>query len=119
MNALSSQHEMLRAAQKQSLYREVNEKITDLNSVFGHVASIDGSWVCECADPTCTETVQLTFPEYEALRSHPNRFAVRPGHVFHEVERVVEEHERYVIVEKLGAGASFAVENDPRARSAA
>lgn len=30
------------------------------------------------------------------------------------MERVVARHAGYVVVEKLGAGASFAVEHDPR-----
>ena len=52
--------------------------------------------------------------EYERLRSHPYRFAVLPGHVNDGVERVVERHENYVIVEKLGAAAVVALEQDPR-----
>jgi hypothetical protein len=78
------------------------------------VLAVETSWVCECADTDCTEPMDLTVAEYESLRAHPNRFAVLPGHVYPQVERVVEENERYVVVEKLGAGATFAVEHDPR-----
>lgn len=108
------EQEALRAARNQALYREVNEKMADLNEAFVELLDVGSSWVCECADIDCTESMSLTPAEYEELRAHPNRFAVLPEHVYLEVERVVDEHDGYVVVEKLGAGASFAVEHDPR-----
>jgi len=106
--------ETLRAARNQALYREVNEKLQTLNEAFEEVLDTGSAWLCECADVNCTETMELTLGEYEALRDHPNRFAVLPGHEYPEVESIVEDHERYVVVEKLGPGASFAVETYPR-----
>jgi hypothetical protein len=109
-----SQDETVRAARNQALHREVNERIKDLNERLDD--PLDGStvWVCECNDLDCTEPLQLTLGEYEQLRAHPNHFAVLPGHVEDAVERIVEEHETYLVVAKLGRGAVFAVENDPR-----
>jgi hypothetical protein len=69
----------------------------------------------ECADESCTAPIELTLAEYEAVRSHPNQFAVLPGHVYPEVERVVSENERYVVVSKLGKGGEYATQHDPRA----
>lgn len=117
VNGESLEREMLGAARNQALYRQVNEKIQDLNRAFDAVASLSGVWVCECADPDCTEMMELTLAEYESLRAHPNRFAVLRGHDLPEVERIVEEHENWVAVEKLGAAAAFVVEHDPRAPS--
>jgi hypothetical protein len=116
--AVESQQEMLRAARNQTLYREVNEKIEGLNQAFGEVLASGSGWVCECADSECTEPMELTLADYERLRAHPNRFAVLPGHVYPAVERVVEEHARYLVVEKLGAAGTYAVAHDPRARGA-
>jgi hypothetical protein len=107
--------ETVRAARNQSLYRDVNERIQDLNEAFDDVLSFTGEWVCECADETCTSPLELTLAEYEAVRSHPNQFAVLPGHVFPDVERVVEENDRYVVVSKLGKGGEYATQHDPRA----
>src|SRR3954447_8794136 len=109
-----SEQEMLRAARNQTLYREVNERIEGLNEAFADTLDLDGAWVCECADENCAEPMEMTLDEYERVRAHPNRFAVLHGHVYPEVEDVVEERERYVIVSKLGPGASFAVTHDPR-----
>ena len=99
----------VRAARNQALFREVNEQVKAVNDpVTDVVAAPD--WVCECADPTCIETIALTMEEYEALRSDPTHFAVaaNASHVFFEVENVVGQTERYWIVEKIGTAAAVA-----------
>jgi hypothetical protein len=60
-------------------------------------------WICECADESCTERVAMTGEEYAAVRDS-GRFAVAPSgeHVIPAVERIVEMHPRYWVVEKLG-----------------
>jgi hypothetical protein len=103
----------LRAAENQSLFREVNERIEELNERFATMMPMS-DWVCECADETCFETVSLTTAEYEAIRAHPARFPVLPGHELPEVETVVEANERFLVVEKRGAARRVAVALDPR-----
>ena len=61
--------------------------------------------LCECADPNCDAYIELTQGEYEAVRRNPTRFFVLPDHVFPEVETIVDDRGRYVVVEKFGAGA--------------
>ena len=61
--------------------------------------------LCECFDTECIESMSLTFKEYEAVRASPMRFPVKPGHVLPEIERVVEQNDRYEIVEKFDEGA--------------
>ena len=104
----NSQHEReLRAARNQSLFRAVNEKIRDLNEAF---AAISDRFViaCECADTNCLETLQISGEEYAAVREQPRWFAVLHGHVYFDVERVVRESDRYVVVEKIAAAAELA-----------
>jgi hypothetical protein len=105
---------MLRAARNESLYREVNERIEELNQCFDAALEAGASWVCECADTECCERMEMTLGEYEELRSHPDRFAVLPGHVVGAVERVVDTRDRYLVVEKIGPAARVAAELDPR-----
>jgi hypothetical protein len=62
-------------------------------------------FICECGSRSCTDTVLLTVDEYESVRARTHCFAVRPGHIFPEVERVVERHPRYEVVEKQGVAA--------------
>jgi hypothetical protein len=99
-----------RAATNQSLFREVNERIEDLAT--GSFAS----FICECMMEWCDERVAVTLVEYEKIRAHPARFFVLGGHEDPEVERTVETSDRYLIVEKLGAGEMVAVRLDPRRR---
>jgi hypothetical protein len=103
----------IRAAKNQSLFREVNEQLEGLAEAFQFISET-ANFCCECADVECVGTLPMSMTEYEALRANPNQFAVLPGHVYPEVERVVTENERYVVVAKIGEGGKLASEADPR-----
>ena len=108
-----------RAAENQSLYRSVNERIKQLNAALGEVSS-DGEpheWLCECADTACTGRVSATLDEYEAVRENPRAFIVALRHLYPEVERVVDENRRFMIVEKLDNAGEMAEALDPRDRA--
>ena len=102
-----------RMAENEILFRQVNERILAIEAHKWHVDPID--FMCECADETCTHPVRLSTEEYERLRSDPARFAVLPGHEVEDIERVVETHPTYLVVEKLPPAREVAVEADPRA----
>jgi len=104
-----------RLAENEVLYRNVNERIEDINQVFDAVATIGGEWICECSDMSCTTPIKATLAEYEAVRANPRTFMVAPGHVFRDVERVVRGNERFTVVEKLGAAAEVAEQHYARA----
>ena len=111
----SEDEKRVEGARTQSLFREVNERIEEVTA--GRSAL--GEVVCECADQTCAETIPLTLDEYEAVRRIATHFLVRPGHDVPEIERVVDETDRYVVVEKLDEAGSVATALDPRSRDAA
>ena len=103
-----------RAARNQSLFREVNEKIESLSRGS---SSAFHEFSCECAEQGCVESVPLTLEEYEYIRRNPTHFLVRPGHVYRDVEHVVEtdgDGSRYEIVEKQGEAGRLPVRLDPR-----
>lgn len=104
-----------RAARNQSLFREVNERVKDLNDAF-HAFTARNDWVCECADERCAERIEMSCEEYEHVRRDGARFFVAPGsaHVWPEVERVVERNRTYWIVEKIEKGGKLADAADPR-----
>jgi hypothetical protein len=57
----------------------------------------------------------LTIPQYEEVRSGPRQFAVVRDHVLGDVEGVVRETDRFVVVRKKeGTPAEVAEEEDPR-----
>jgi hypothetical protein len=100
----------IRGGKNQALFRDVNEQIKGVL----HMTYID--FLCECADMECMEIIRLKQAEYETVRTHPERFPIKPGHDVPELERVVEEHDRYVVVEKVEAAAEAARKLDPRGR---
>lgn len=104
-----------RGARAQSLFRDVNERVREINDAFSIAVPL-GDWVCECADDACTDRIALTPLEYERIRSNPARFVVLPSdsHVFPEIEDVVQRGERFWVVEKTGAAGELAAQVDPR-----
>src|SRR5881275_1871195 len=106
---------MVRAAMNQSLFREINERIESLNEAFGDVLPT-AEWVCECAADSCLERMTIPLDDYQRIRAHSTWFPVLPGHEVPAVERVVERHDDYYVVEKFGRAGELAEENDPRKR---
>jgi hypothetical protein len=103
-----------RAAKNESLFREVNERILELEDAFGPTAqpALSG-FVCECSRIDCTSKVEMTTDEYRDVRESPSRFAVVPGHVDPDHERVVRRTDRFVVVEKFGAAGAIAADEVP------
>jgi hypothetical protein len=99
----------LRAARSQSLFRNVNERIEEINEAFRLVLE-DADFVCECADDDCMERIALTVDEYADVRRGPTHFVVKPGHVDPNFERVVDENRTHAVVEKFGVAGTAAVE---------
>lgn len=90
-----------RAARNEALFRRVNERLEELNEALAPITE-HGEFICECADAACTERIQLPLSAYEAVRSVPTWFIVKPLHVLPAGERVVEQHTEYLVVEKIG-----------------
>jgi hypothetical protein len=103
-----------RVARNETLFREVNERIKQVNVALATVEATD--FLCECGDESCTKPISLTMAEYEAVRAEATHFAVVPGHVVPDIERVLAEHGRYSVVAKTDPDAARIVEaEDPRA----
>jgi hypothetical protein len=109
---VASEDPQVQAAQRQNLFREVNERIGELVPDGDEL----GELLCECIREDCTEVILLSRDEYEAVRLVPTRFLVLPDHETLELENTVETTERYVVVEKFGAAGQAAIRHDPRRR---
>jgi hypothetical protein len=102
-----------RVARNESLFREVNERIKQVNEEID--ARAESDFLCECGDADCTEPVSLTLVEYEEVRSDPTHFAILPGHSDPSVERVLARNDRFAVVRKTEPEAArVAVREDPR-----
>lgn len=105
-----------RAARNEDRFRKINEEIEPTNAAHAWFEPSMPAWVCECANENCTEAVNLTVAEYEAVRADATRFLVAPSieHVVRGVERVAERHERYWVVEKAGKAGELTEVLDER-----
>jgi hypothetical protein len=103
-----------RAAQNQSLFRDLNEQVLAAEDKWGEDSEFR-PFVCECLDLNCAGRIDLSRNEYERLRETPTRFAVLEGHEVPDVEVVVEKTDRYLVVRKIGTAAEEAEALNPRA----
>ncbi len=104
-----------RIGENEVVFREVNERLRELGESFSLVTEL-AEFVCECADTSCTDRIQMALSEYEHVRSDPKWFVIIPGHEVTDYERVISETEAYAIVEKRPGGpAGIAIKHDPRA----
>lgn len=103
-----------RIGQNEVVFREINERLRELGEGFSLVSETS-EFVCECAISGCTELVRMSLADYEAIRSEATHFFVVKGHEEPDYEKVIEEREGYVVVEKLPGGpAGMAIRDDPR-----
>jgi hypothetical protein len=98
-----------RIARNEAIFREVNERVADVMDSESRMTN----FLCECGNLDCTEEISLTDAEYGKLRSNPATFAVVPGHALEDVETVIEETDRFQIVEKHPREAAIAEATDP------
>ena len=104
---------MQRIGGNEAAFRKVNESLrastglADAGKLF--------PFRCECGRLGCNQLVELSLPEYEAVRAVGTHFFLIDGHEIPETERVVERRERFSVVEKHSEAATVALDSDPRA----
>jgi hypothetical protein len=102
-----------RLARNEATAREINEGIEDSNAPADGTDTI--RMMCECGQLECVRVLAITIAEYEGVRRDPRNFAVIKEHVMPDVEEIVEETDRFVVVRKReGPPAQIAKEEDPR-----
>jgi len=109
MDGMSDAGRIVRRAKNEALFRDINERLQDLNDDFG-----TSEWLCECSDLECVDRIDMTDAEYEDVRRNGAHFVLLSGHEEIDIERVVARHEGYVIAEKTGIGGELAMLRNPR-----
>ncbi|HEY7197554.1 MAG TPA: hypothetical protein VH306_10225 [Gaiellaceae bacterium] len=85
--------------QNEKVFRAANQAIERNRQA---VESANGEllvFLCECSDEACRVDVELTREEYGQVRAGNLRFLVASGHA-DPLERVLDEFDRYTVVEK-------------------
>jgi hypothetical protein len=99
-----------RLARNEATARDINEQLEEADNSGTYLRMI-----CECGRDFCDRVVAITTAEYEEIRGDPVQFVVVKEHLIPDIERVVAETDRFVIVAKReGEPAVVAVEEDPR-----
>lgn len=98
-----------RLALNETIFRRANEDIRTTGERLQHDFQ---AFMCECADINCDKQIPVPADKYQEVRSDPTHFLVAPGHEDPEIERVLEEHEGFNVIEKIGPGRDVA-ERDP------
>lgn len=102
-----------RIAKNEAIARDINERIEEAMASL----SPEGytRMLCECGQLDCERKVAITVEEYERTRADPRRFVVVKEHVIPDVEDVVDDTGRFVVVQKReGTPADVAESLDPR-----
>lgn len=109
-------HREDRIAQNEAVFRLVNERTVEVLAELGAPDERQRplELVCECGDASCLATVVVGPAEYESARSDPRWFLVARGHEMPDVETVVDDRERYLVVEKHPGEDEVARASDPR-----
>lgn len=97
----------------EALFREVNERVRAIAARHGDDEHVY-EFYCECSNADCTFQLRATLAEYEGVRAHPARFLIAVNHSLPEIERVVEQNERWWVVEKQGEPGELVTDLDPR-----
>jgi hypothetical protein len=110
MNELTQE----RIARNDATFRSANERIAE--SAVEYEMGERIPFICECADTECTQIVQLSLHEYEAVRQHSRHFLNAPGHqvAAGPVVQVVADKKDFVVVEKLAHAGEVAERLDER-----
>lgn len=103
-----------RVARNEAIFRQANEGIRA--AALEHLPEGEAPFICECAEPSCTEILRLTLTEYEAVRAASTHFINAPGHDANAGgwATVVEPRDGYDVVAKVGRAAKVVDELDPR-----
>ena len=105
----------VRRAENEAVFRGANERLEQY--AVANVTDDEGRalpFLCECDRIDCTQVVLVTLPEYERVRADSHRSVLAKGHDNPELERVVEETDRFAVTEKFGAAAEAYGDLDPR-----
>jgi hypothetical protein len=102
-----------RRAENEVIFRRHNERIQKGIDEIKRLAAEDDQehlipvnddlllrFYCECSDENCRLRIVLKASIYNRIHKKRNHFVIVGGHETQHIERIVEEHDSYFIVEK-------------------
>jgi hypothetical protein len=104
----------VRAARNENVFRQINERLHLLGTIESSSEPVESDalehFVCECFLADCSVVLELTAAEYRSVRADGTRFLIFPdaSHQSPDIEIVVERHDRFWVVEKVGEAGRIA-----------
>jgi hypothetical protein len=79
----------------ENVFRQINESFLKLDrpAEWSH-------FICECADPSCADPVELSAETMRSLTEDHNLYVVKPTHINTDLEELVESHDEFIVVRK-------------------
>ena len=103
-----------RLGMNEAVFREVNERVEEVHEKLGPDTG-PLVIICECGVLECAERISVPVAEYERVRSEATHFLLQVGHEDPTVERMIENHGTFIVVEKEGMDVEEVAEaTDPR-----
>ena len=84
-----------RAAEAEQVFADLNDALTEV-----HVNSNWTSFVCECSNPLCSDSIELTAEVLARVHENRGHYVVKQGHEVPDVEQTVAEIDDLLIVRK-------------------
>jgi hypothetical protein len=84
--------------QVEDVFRDANDRIAEKARELGLEQPIP--FLCECSDKRCFAHIRLMLPEYDDVRSDPQRYLTIPGHEIAGAMIVVSDR-RFALAEKI------------------
>lgn len=102
-----------RMAENQVVFRRYNESVQKGFDKLDRIAQEDGQseyvkhsnsslhFLCECSDENCRQRVLLRPSKYNEIHLKRNRFVIVCGHEVEHIEQVIEQNDKFCVVEKF------------------
>jgi hypothetical protein len=94
-----------RNARAQVVYRDLNDRIREMDEEFRNRGRIEV--MCECGRG-CAQRLEVPVDDYDRARRDSTYFLVTAPHFAGEVDRVIEDHGSWLLVEAFGVAAEIA-----------
>jgi len=96
--------EIFDAMSREERVVQTEEFFRDVNDVIAGTQGSNGSrFLCECANPLCNATLEMSGHDLQTLHSTPGCYVVLAGHDIPDLEDVVQSQNGYAIVRKRAA----------------
>jgi hypothetical protein len=84
-----------RAAEAEQVFADLNDALTEV-----HTSSNWTTFVCECSNPLCSDSIELTAEVLARVHENRGHYVVKQGHEVPDVEQTVAEIDDLLIVRK-------------------